>query len=163
MLDSSVRPALPPACRPGREKRSHRAPLARPHLRILHFAFCILHFAFCILHFAFCILHFAIFIAPAPRPEPPPGGPFAPPPAAPPESPWAHALRRPPACFRDDVVRRLPRQSERKPGSRRFPWDFPARNWIQSSSFRIAMISLAYRAVAGPPHPPSRVARKGRF
>jgi hypothetical protein len=45
------------------------------------------------------------------------------------QSPGAHALRRPPVCFRDDGVCRLLRQSERKSGSGRFPWGLPARNW----------------------------------
>jgi hypothetical protein len=44
------------------------------------------------------------------------------------QAPGAHARSRPPACFRDDVVCRRLRQSERKSGSGRFPWDLPACN-----------------------------------
>jgi hypothetical protein len=57
--------------------------------------------------------------------------------------PGAHALRRPPACFRDAVMCRMLRQSERISGSGRFPWDFPARNMINHTrNYRLILVGF---------------------
>jgi hypothetical protein len=65
-----------------------------------------------------------------------------------------------PACFRDAVVCRLPRQNETKSGSGRFPWDFPARGLIRSHKNKENRIETVGHTVhfmnAGTPNVSSR-------